>query len=57
MKKNILILAAVALLLVAGPFIVIWALNTLFGLGIAYTIKTWAAALLLGTLIQGGGRR
>lgn len=26
-----------------APFILIWALNTLFGLGIAYTFKTWLA--------------
>jgi hypothetical protein len=29
------------------PFLVIWALNTLFGLTIAYTIETWSAVVLL----------
>jgi hypothetical protein len=29
------------------PVITIWAVNVLFGLGIAYTLKTWAAALVL----------
>jgi len=29
------------------PFLVIWALNTLFGLTIAYTIETWSAVMLL----------
>lgn len=41
-----LILLAV-LLIIAGPLIIIWALNTLFGLGIAYTFWTWLAALIL----------
>jgi hypothetical protein len=34
------------------PFCGIWALNTLFGLGIAYTFKTWLAALILGAIIS-----
>lgn len=29
------------------PLLYIWALNTLFGLTIAYTLETWAAAVLL----------
>jgi hypothetical protein len=29
------------------PFLVIWALNTLFSLTIAYTIETWSAVVLL----------
>ena len=29
------------------PVAVIWALNTLFGLSIAFTFKTWLAALVL----------
>lgn len=39
----LLILLATAL----APLAVIWALNTLFGLAIAFTLKTWAAALVL----------
>jgi len=35
------------LLIIFAPFIVIWALNTLFGLGIAYTFWTWLAALII----------
>lgn len=37
-----LILVAI-LLIVFGPFVTIWSLNTLFGLGIAYTFWTWLA--------------
>lgn len=41
-----LILLAVVLI-TAGPLVIIWALNTLFGLGVAYTFWTWLAALIL----------
>tara|TARA_B100000131_G_scaffold301522_1_gene323807 strand:+ start:916 stop:1113 length:198 start_codon:yes stop_codon:yes gene_type:complete len=33
---------------ISGPFVTIWSFNTLFDLGIEYTLKTWAAALILG---------
>ena len=29
------------------PFFIIWSLNTLFGLAIGYTFKTWLAAFIL----------
>lgn len=32
-----------------GPLACIWAVNTLFSLVIPYTLKTWAAALILGS--------
>lgn len=38
------------------PIANIWALNTLFGLTIEYSIQTWAASLLLSILISSGGR-
>jgi hypothetical protein len=37
------------------PFVTIWSINTLFGLAIAYTFKTWLASLVLGFLV--GGRK
>lgn len=40
----IVLLLAVVILIPLG---VIWSLNTLFGLGIAYTFKTWFAALFI----------
>ena len=43
----------VVLLLVFGPFLAIWSMNTLFGLGIAYTLKTWLAALILVGIVCG----
>ena len=44
----------VVLLIVFGPFLMIWALNTLFPmLNIDYTLATWAAVILLGGVIRG----
>ena len=44
--------ALIVVLITIGPLLTIWALNTLFPvLVIPYTIWTWAAALLLGSLI------
>ena len=35
------------------PFIVIWSINTLFGLGIAYTFSTYVATLILTNILSG----
>lgn len=37
----------VVLGIVAPPLVAIWALNTLFSVGIAYTIWTWLAAFVI----------
>lgn len=57
MFKTLGVLAAAILIIVlviAGPFFVIWAWNTLFGAvyAIAYTFWTWLAVLILGTFIR-----
>ena len=44
------------IIIIAGPLIFIWSLNTLFGLAIAYTFKTWLAALLIGGVGVGVSR-
>jgi len=54
--KNIMTLIAmialIVVLVVAGPLLVIWALNTLFPvLAIQYTVWTWLAALILGAAV------
>jgi multidrug transporter EmrE-like cation transporter len=41
------------LLIVFSPLITIWSLNTLFNLGIAYTIWTWLATAWLGLVTFG----
>lgn len=40
-------------LIIAGPFVTIWSLNTLFALGISYTFKTWFATLWLAGIGSG----
>ena len=51
--KYVLILAFVIFLIVLGPILTLWALNTLFpALAIPYTIETWIAALILGGLLK-----
>ena len=37
----------VLLFLIFGPLLVVWALNTLFLLGIPFTLSTWFATLVL----------
>jgi len=49
----IAILLGVFALLVFGPIITIWALNTLFALHIPVTFGTWFAALWCGLIVGG----
>jgi hypothetical protein len=50
--KLIMIVAAVLLIVGLFPLAVIWALNTLFGLAIEYTVWTWLAAVVLSSVIS-----
>ena len=46
-------LVLVVIVIIAGPLLSIWALNTLFPvLAIPYTIQTWAAMLLVGGIFR-----
>jgi hypothetical protein len=50
--KLLLVLLIIGLIVV-GPFITIWALNTLFpALVIPYTFETWLATVILGSVIK-----
>jgi len=49
----LLVLALFAVLLLF-PFLTIWSLNTLFGLGIDYTLWTWLAMVWLSMVTFGG---
>lgn len=51
-----LLVLLMTLLVIAWPFIAIWALNTLFQTTIAYTFKTWIASYILLLSIQGAVR-
>lgn len=42
------------MLIILFPLVTIWGLNTLFGLGVAYTFKTWLSMLVVGVFIRGG---
>lgn len=45
--------ALIVVLVIAGPLLIIWALNTLFPvLAIPYTVWTWLAALILGSALS-----
>lgn len=47
------IVALIVLLVIAGPLLILWALNTLFPvLAIPYTVWTWLAALILGSTLS-----
>ena len=42
-------------LIIIGPILLIWSLNTLFGLSIPFTLKTWCASLILGGAVSKKG--
>ena len=47
------LIVIIVALAVIGPFLTIWALNTVFPvLAIPYTKETWAAMILLGGLFK-----
>jgi hypothetical protein len=56
MKSAIMLIgliALVVLLVLLGPLLVIWALNTLFPvLAIGYTWQTWLAVLIMSAFFQ-----
>ena len=54
MLKTICVILLIAAVLVVGPLLTIWALNTLFPvLAIQYNLYTWSAVVLLGGLFKG----
>ena len=41
---NTIVALSIAIsLIIAAPFVTLWSMNTLFGLGISYTFKSWLA--------------
>lgn len=53
MKILLLFLLSVCVL-IASPFVTIWSMNTLFGLEIIYTFKSWLAMCWLSLTTFGG---
>jgi hypothetical protein len=47
--KMLVLIVVLVVLIVIGPWIVIWAWNTLFGahVAVAYSIETWFAVMVL----------
>ena len=55
-KAELFWLALLVAVIAIGPFLSIWALNTLFPvLVIPYTFDTWLAMLLIGGVFRGFG--
>jgi hypothetical protein len=52
MTKIVALVVLLVVLLAIGPLLTIWSLNTLFGLGIAYTFWTWLAVIFLGMFLN-----
>jgi hypothetical protein len=53
MTKVILAIAFIIFLVVIGPIITIWALNTLFpSLAIPFTWETWLAVVIIGGVLK-----
>jgi hypothetical protein len=56
MSKMSLILILVIVVLVFGPLLTIWSLNTLFPvLAIPYSIETWFATVIIAGIFRGDG--
>jgi hypothetical protein len=52
MSKALMWLGFILVFLIIGPFLTIWALNTLFpALAIPYSLDTWAAVILIKGLL------
>ena len=53
MFKLILAIAFIIFLVVIGPILTIWALNTLFPvLAIPFTFETWLAVVIIGGVLK-----
>ena len=47
LKNPLLFITLILAVIIFFPLATIWSLNTLFQIGIAYTFKTWLAAVFL----------
>ena len=51
--KILIGLALIVFFIAIGPWLVIWALNTMFpALAIEFGLATWAAVIILGTFLR-----
>lgn len=49
--KYIIVFLIIAFFVLVGPIALIWSLNTLFNLSIAYTAETWLAAFIISSVV------
>ena len=56
MSKTVLLLILLFVLIIVGPIVTIWSLNTLFPvLAIPYSIETWLATVVIAGIFRGDG--
>ncbi len=56
MSKETFLIILLILLIILGPIVTIWSLNTLFPvLAIPYTLETWVASVIIAGIIRGDG--
>ena len=56
MSKVSLVLILVIAVVIFGPLLTIWSLNTLFPvLAIPYSIETWLATVIIASIFRGDG--
>ena len=54
MHKELIYLLLIVAIIIVGPLLSIWALNTLFPvLAIPYAFDTWLAVMLVGGMLRG----
>jgi len=56
MNNTVGLIILLILLIILGPIVTIWSLNTLFPvLAIPYTLETWIATVVVAGIIRGDG--
>ena len=56
MNNTVGLIILIILLIILGPIVTIWSLNTLFPvLAIPYTLETWIATVVVAGIIRGDG--
>ena len=56
MSKVTLMLILIVFVVVVGPLLTIWSLNTLFPvLAIPYSVETWLATVVIAGIFRGNG--
>jgi hypothetical protein len=51
--KFFLMFILITILIIVGPYLTIWSLNTLFHTNIDFTLETWAAIIVIQASIRG----